>query len=142
MTSNNTSVIVCPMAARHDRDISHEELLAREKAIDPQFAREWDQETPARMVASQLVRYRYDHNLSQLQLAKLVGVKQPQIARWEIGETLPSPPNLARLAGKLGLEFVFSYAPANRKLKLITKSATDDAEAYEVHNAIVRCAAS
>lgn len=142
MTSNNTSVIVLRMPTRKTRDLSHDEVIALLKARDPEFSRGWDQEAPARMVAAKLIGYRFDHDLTQAQLAKLVGVKQPQIARWEIGDSLPNPTNLARLAGRLGLEFAFSYAPADRKPKLITKTATDDAEAYEAHNAIVRCAAS
>jgi transcriptional regulator with XRE-family HTH domain len=142
MTSNNTGVIVLSVAPRKSKDISYDELLAREKLADPDFAREWDREAPARKVATELIGYRYDNNLTQAQLAKLVGVKQPQIARWEIGESLPSPANLARLAGTLKLEFVFSYTPTDRKPKQITKSTLEDAESYEESGCIVRFAAS
>jgi transcriptional regulator with XRE-family HTH domain len=142
MTSNNTSVIVRPMPTRKKPDLSHDEVIALLKADDPEFADLWNRSTPARVVSGELVGYRYDHDLTQAELAKLVGVKQPQIARWESGDSLPSPANLTRLAGTLGLEFVFSYAPADRRPKHITKSTLEDAEAYEEHGATVRVAAS
>jgi DNA-binding XRE family transcriptional regulator len=129
------------MPPRKSRDLSHDEVITLLKARDPDFAREWDQGTPARLVASELMGYRYDHNLTQAQLAELVGVKQPQIARWEVGDSLPTPSNLARLAGKLKLEFVFSYTPADVKPKLMTKSAAEDERSYEEHDCIVRIAA-
>lgn len=142
MTSNNTSVIVPAMATQKRVDVDSEEVLAQHKASDPEFARWWDHNTAAREVAGELIGYRYHHNLTQAELATLVGVKQPQIARWENGESLPSSANLARLAGKLRLEFVISYAPTDRRPKHVTKSALDAAQSYEQHGATVRITAS
>jgi transcriptional regulator with XRE-family HTH domain len=142
MTSNNTNVIVPTMATKKRVDYTHDEVLAILKADDPEFARVWDQGTFARIVAGELIGYRGRNGLSQHQLAELIGVKQPQIARWERGETLPNPQNLARIAGKLNIELVFSYTPAGTKAKLLTKTALDHAETYEEHNAIVRIATS
>lgn len=129
------------MGTRKSRDLSHDEVVARLKADDSEFARLWDTGTPARRVAVELIGYRSDHNLTQAQLAELVGVKQPQIARWENGESLPTPSNLARLAGKLGLEITISYSPAaTTKPKHLTKRALDDSESYEEHDATVHVA--
>jgi ribosome-binding protein aMBF1 (putative translation factor) len=141
MTSNNTSVIVASMPAKKRADVPFEEVLAQEKARDPEFAQWWERTAPAREVAVALMGYRAENDLSQLQLAQLVGVKQPQIARWEIGEALPSPANLARLAGKLGIEFTISYAPTDHTPKHLTKRILEEAVAYEEHDATVRFAA-
>lgn len=141
MTSYNTSVIVPSMPARKRADVPFEEVLAQEKARDPEFARWWDRTEPTRKLAGELIGYRSEHDLTQLELAQLVGVKQPQIARWECGETLPSPANLARLAGTLGLELTISYAPVGHTPRHLTKRTAEDAVAYEQHGATVRFAA-
>ncbi len=117
------------------------EVVAAELNENAEFRRDWEQQAPARLVAAKLIEYRYDHDMSQRQLADLVGVKQPQIARWESGESLPQPENLSRLAGKLKLEFVFSYAPAGREPKQITRKTRESAATYAEGDGVVRFAA-
>jgi transcriptional regulator with XRE-family HTH domain len=123
-------------------DTTHGGLVALELNSDEDFRRDWEQHAPARMVAAKLIEYRFDHKLTQRELADLVGVKQPQIARWESGGSLPQPDNLSRLAGKLKIEFVFSYAPAGREPKQITRSAREKAATYAAGDGVVRFAAS
>lgn len=130
------------MARKQNTDVTHGELVADELNADERFRRDWEHEAPARMVAAKLIEYRFDRGLSQRQLADLVGVKQPQIARWESGGSLPQPDNLIRLAGKLKLEFVFSYAPASREPKQITRSTRERAASYADGDGVVRFAAS
>lgn len=60
----------------------------------------------------------------------------------ESGGSLPQPENLSRLAGKLKIEFVSSYAPAGREPKQITRSTRERAAAYAEADGIVRFAAS
>jgi DNA-binding XRE family transcriptional regulator len=141
MTSNNTSVIVPTMDTRKRVDRTHDEVLEILRA-DPEFAQLWDQSTFARVVAGELIGYRGEHDLTQHQLADLLGVKQPQVARWEGGETVPTPSNLARIAGTLKIELVFSYTPADRRPLHLTKTTLDDAHSYEEHGAVVRVAAA
>jgi ribosome-binding protein aMBF1 (putative translation factor) len=129
------------MASKRHTDTTHGELVARELNTDEAFRRDWEHQAPARMVAAKLIEYRFDHGLSQRQLADLLGVKQPQIARWESGESLPQPDNLSRLAGKLNIEFVFSYAPAGREPKQITRSTREKAATYAEGDGVVRFAA-
>lgn len=141
MTSNNTSVIVTTMDTRNRVDFTHDEVLDLLRT-DPGFAQLWDQSTFARVVAGQLMGYRGEHDLTQHQLADLLGVKQPQVARWERGETVPTPSNLARIAGTLKIELVFSYAPAGHEPRHLTKTTLDDAHSYEEHGAVIRVAAA
>jgi ribosome-binding protein aMBF1 (putative translation factor) len=129
------------MAGTPKNDVTVGEVVAAELNQDAELRREWEQQAPARLVAAKLIEYRYDHGMSQRQLADLVGVKQPQIARWESGESLPQPENLSRLAGKLKLEFVFSYAPAGREPKQITRKTRESAATYAEGDGVVRFAA-
>ena len=46
-----------------------------------------------------------EHQLTQTELARMLGMRQPHIARLEAGEHEPSLAMLARLARVLGLEF-------------------------------------
>ena len=68
---------------------------------DPAFRARWERYAPARAMADTLVRYRIEHDLSQSQLAKIVGVKQPTAARWETGRHNPTWETLFLLAQKL-----------------------------------------
>src|SRR4051812_18929715 len=102
------------MARNRKTDVTQGELVARELNADDEFRRDWDKHAPARLVATKLIEYRSDHDLSQRALGALLGVKQPQIARWESGGALPSADNLALIAGTLDIEIVLSFAKADR----------------------------
>ena len=41
-------------------------------------------------------------------MAERLGIKQPALARWEAGETLPTLTTLHRVAQALGLEFTIT----------------------------------
>jgi transcriptional regulator with XRE-family HTH domain len=87
-----------------------EDVLA-ENLRDPAFRAEWDRTRFAREIAIRVIAYRAEHGLTQTALARLLGVKQPQVARLEIGEVTPSITTLARLAACLGLEFHIDITP-------------------------------
>jgi ribosome-binding protein aMBF1 (putative translation factor) len=129
------------MAEKVTKDVTHGAIVASEINLDERFRHEWERLAPARMVAAKLIEHRHDHDLSQRELAVLVGVKQPQIARWESGESLPKPESLVRLAGKLNIEFVFSYAPADRDPKQITRKTFETAGTFADGNGVARFAA-
>jgi len=92
-------------AARRWEDILAEELE------DPEFREQWEHTALARAVALALVQYRAEHHLGQTGLAKLLGVKQPTVARWEIGEHNPSWDTLLLLAQKLGITVSLTVEP-------------------------------
>lgn len=108
------------MDKRHVR--TAEELL-EEQLQDPGFRERWERTALARAVANRLIAYRAEHGLSQARLAKVLGVKQPRVARLEIGEHNPTWETLILLAGKLGISFVLEIGPAERGFVLEPKAA-------------------
>jgi transcriptional regulator with XRE-family HTH domain len=102
---------------------SFETLLAEEQLADPRFKAEWQRLTPAREFATALLRYRAEHELSQRALARKLGVSQPRVAKLESGEHNPGVDTIINAVKRLGLEFAFDVAPANRKPALVTARA-------------------
>lgn len=96
-----------------------------EQMKDPAFRIEWERTALARAVALRLVHYRVEHGLSQTQLARVLGIRQPAVARLENGEHTPSLDTLLRLSGKLGIGFVLEIAPADRPFVLAPSQARD-----------------
>ena len=91
---------------------TNDELIAELLRTDPEFRAEWERTALAREVALAIVRYRADHDLSQRDLAKRLGMKQPQVARMELGEVNPSMETLMRVSAQLGIEFTIDVRPA------------------------------
>jgi DNA-binding XRE family transcriptional regulator len=104
---------------------THEELLSAELAADPEFAAEWERLALARMVAARLAGYRFDHDLSQRALAKLLGVSQPRVVELESGEKNPQVETLVKIAAATGLEFAIDIVPAGQEPKLVGKAVKD-----------------
>lgn len=104
---------------------THDELLAAELAADPEFAAEWERLALARMVAASLAGYRSDHNLSQRDLAKLIGVSQPRVVELESGEKNPQVETLVKISAATGLEFAIDITPVGREPTLVAKRVKD-----------------
>jgi ribosome-binding protein aMBF1 (putative translation factor) len=81
---------------------------------DPAFRAEWERSALARAVAVAVVGYRAKRRLTQTQLAERLGVRQPHVARLEMGEHTPSLEMLQRLSRMLGLRFIVEVAPARK----------------------------
>ncbi|MGH3840952.1 MAG: helix-turn-helix transcriptional regulator [Pseudonocardiaceae bacterium] len=94
-------------------DMKPAEQLIAERRADPSFQERWDRAAYARTVANRLIQYRAEHNLTQEQLAAVLGVKQPHVWRLESGEYPPSIPTLLRLAQTLGMEFHLDITPTS-----------------------------
>jgi transcriptional regulator with XRE-family HTH domain len=101
---------------------TNDEIL-QEELQDPEFRAEWERTALARAVALAIVRYRGDHGLSQRDLAERLGMKQPQVARLELGEVNPSMETLMRVSGQLGIEFTIDVRPAGTTVHNVTKRA-------------------
>ena len=113
---------------------THADLVAEEGFADPEFREEWARLSVARAVAATVIAYRADHSLSQRELAGLLDIPQPQVARLESGEYEPSHRTLMRLAGCLGLEFTISITAAGREPRQLTKRAREHVLATYEHN--------
>ncbi len=59
----------------------------------------------AHEVAMRVAAYRAEHKLTQAELARMLGMRQPHVARLEAGEHEPSLATLSRLARVLDMEF-------------------------------------
>lgn len=114
------------------------ETVADELARDEEFRREWERLSLARAVAAKVITFRAHNGLSQRDLAKVLGMTQPQVARLEGGEHEPAQSTLIRLAGALGMEFTINIAPASRAPRLLTKRASDSATRISHDHAVVR----
>ena len=69
-----------------------------------------DREKPDRThlaheVAKRVTAYRAEHKLTQAELARMLGMRQPHVARLEAEEHEPSLATLSRLARVLNMEF-------------------------------------
>lgn len=83
----------------------------------------WERTALARAVALAIIRYRAEHNLSQRDLAQRLGMKQPQVARLELGEVNPSIETLMRISAQLSIEFTIDVRPAGTLAHNVTKQA-------------------
>jgi DNA-binding transcriptional regulator YiaG len=83
---------------------TNDDLIAEQLRVDPGFQAGWERTSVGRALATALVRYRADDNLSQRDLAERLGVSPAEVARWEIGQTNPSTDELIWLSAPLGIE--------------------------------------
>ena len=87
-----------------DMSTAHE-VLSRDLAEDPEFVEEWERTALARAVASHVVAYRAEHGLTQAALGRILGMRQPAIARLEAGDHEPTFSTLRRVYRGLGMRF-------------------------------------
>ena len=86
-------------------DLTTAEGLHTGDLNDPEYRAESDRTRLAHEVAMRVVAYRAEHQLTQTELARMLGMRQPHIARLEAGEHEPSLATLSRLARVLDMEF-------------------------------------
>ena len=102
---------------------SNDELIAEQLRSNPEFRAEWERRVLARAVAVAIVRYRAEHDLSQRELAERLRMKQPQVARLELGEVNPNIDTLMRISAALGIELTVDVLPAGAPARNVTKRA-------------------
>jgi len=81
------------------------DYVADREARDPEFQGARHQTRPQFEFRRALVEARIASGLTQREMAESLGVKQPALARWEAGETMPTLDTLFRVAKTLQLEF-------------------------------------
>jgi ribosome-binding protein aMBF1 (putative translation factor) len=92
-------------------DLKTASQIASAELADPEIRREHERTALAHAVAMRVIGYRIDHGLSQTELARMLGMHQPAIARLEAGDHEPSLATLSRLARTLGVEFHIDITP-------------------------------
>jgi len=90
---------------------TQDNVLARQLK-DPAFRAEWERTAVARAVATRIVEYRVEHELTQTALAHKLEMKQPAVARLEAGEHNPSFDTLARISHALEIAFHIDVTPS------------------------------
>ncbi len=84
----------------HERDLT-----------DPAYRAEYERTRLANEVAIRVIRYRAENELTQTAFGRLVGMRQPHVARLESGEHEPSVSTLARLSAALGVDYTLAITP-------------------------------
>lgn len=90
----------------HERDIG-----------DPDYRAEHERTRFANDVAVRVLRYRTERGLTQTAFGKLVGLRQPHVARLEAGEHEPSLSTLVRLSAALGVDFLIDINAGGVQLR-------------------------
>jgi transcriptional regulator with XRE-family HTH domain len=90
---------------------SAETVHQEDMANDPDYRKEYLRNRFANQVAIEVIRWRTEHNLTQTALAKLLGMRQPNVARLEAGEHTPSLDTLSRLSARLDINFSIDIDP-------------------------------
>lgn len=88
--------------------MNHQEYIAEREACDPEFRKLREATRPQFEFRRALIQARLDAGMTQRQMAERLGVKQPALARWEAGTTMPTLDTLYRLAKALDLTFVIT----------------------------------
>ena len=85
---------------------AHRQYVKEQMKPDLRFAKELEAARIEVRLAIMLARLREERGLSQRDLAKITGIKQPQIARIEKGSQMPTLETLWRLADALNAQVV------------------------------------
>jgi len=93
-----------------------EEIHAKDMR-DPEYRREYERTRLANDVAIRVIQYRVRHGLSQTELAKRLGMRQPNVARLESGEHEPTIATLSLLAHVLKQDFSIEVKPSRMGLR-------------------------
>ncbi len=90
-----------------DHEATYEEVLAKSMK-ERESREEWEEQQSIREFSSTLIRARLAAGISQAELARRIGVRQPMIARLEAGMQTPKIDTLVRLAKALGVDFTIT----------------------------------
>ena len=87
--------------------------VLNEALQNPEFKEIWEADAVKREVTKAIIRERIKHKMTQEQLARRAGMKQPSLARVESGSVAPSLMTLGKIAKAFGakLEVRFQDSP-------------------------------
>lgn len=96
--------------------VTAEEIHERDMT-DPAYRAEYERTRFANDIAIRVLRYRTEHGLTQTAFGRLVGMRQPHVARLESGEHEPSLSTLVKLASALGEDFTVDIKADGARLR-------------------------
>lgn len=102
-----------------------EEIRANDMQ-DPEYRREYERTRLANDVAIRVIQYRVMHGLSQAELARRLGMRQPNVARLESGEHEPTIATLSLLAQVLKQDFSVDIKPNRIRLRRLAPPTTGE----------------
>jgi DNA-binding XRE family transcriptional regulator len=91
---------------------------------DAEYRREHERTRLANDVAIKVIQFRVANGLSQAELGRLLGMRQPNVARLESGDHEPSLRTLALLAQVLNQDFSVEVKPSRLKLRHPAQNTT------------------
>ncbi len=89
---------------------THEELH-REWMKDPEYRRAYEELEPEFQIARALIDARIKKKMTQAEIARKAGTKQPVISRLEGAQGSPSLSLIKRIAKVLNVRLVFRFEP-------------------------------
>ena len=98
-------------------DLTTAEEIHEGDMSDLAYKAEHERTRFANDIAIRVLTYRTDHGLTQTAFGRLVGLRQPHVARLESGEHEPSLSTLVRLAAALGEDFTIAIKPGGARLR-------------------------
>ncbi len=87
------------------------EDLEKKWMKDPKFVSEWEKVEPEYQLARSLIGARLEKKMTQTELARKIGSKQPVVSRIEAMASLPSVSLLKRIADALNTRLVIRFLP-------------------------------
>lgn len=98
-------------------DIISADAVHGENMQRPGYRREHYRTQLANAVAIKVIQYRVDHNMSQADLARILNMKQPNVARLEAGDHAPTLAVLEKLSRVLGIDLSIDITPDKVELR-------------------------
>ena len=98
-------------------DLTTAEEIHQRDMADPAYRAEHERTRFANDIAIRVLAYRSEHGLTQTAFGRLVGLRQPHVARLESGEHEPSLSTLVRLAAALGEDITIDIKPGGARLR-------------------------
>jgi len=83
----------------------------------PGYRAQYERTTFANDVATKVIAYRTRRGLSQTEFGRMIGMRQPHVARLEAGEHEPSLSTLAKLSFGTGQDFSVDIKPSRVTLR-------------------------
>jgi len=102
----------------------------------PEYRAEHGRTQFTNQVAIQVIRYRAEHGLTPTAFGRLVGIRQPHVARLESGDHEPSVSTLARLSAALGVDFSLAITPEGCDVTSAQRVGGRPIRSPEIHSRI------